>query len=107
MNTQPIKHQIVTAANPDIEQVKKLRKVLVSPTVNTPEPFRGFGGMCGWPKICRLQNGDLYVTHSASYWHTGWQTPIGESQGTEYAEELAKKIPWILDWDAPDGVKSM
>ena len=25
------------------------RKILVSPTVNTPEPFQGFGGWCGWP----------------------------------------------------------
>ncbi|PCH56488.1 MAG: hypothetical protein COC21_00570, partial [Verrucomicrobiales bacterium] len=29
----------------------KFRKVLVSPTVNTPEYFQGFGGFCGWPKV--------------------------------------------------------
>ena len=109
MNTEPIQFQIVAGETHGEDKTDQYRKVLVSPTVNCPEPFRGFGGMCGWPKVCRLQNGDLYVTHSASYWHTGWQTPINESQGTAYAEELATKygVEWILDWDAPDGVKCM
>ena len=45
------------------------RKIIVSPTINTPAPFVGFGGYCGWPRVCRLQNGDLYVAFSAGYWH--------------------------------------
>ena len=109
MKTRQIEFKIAAAEKLDSDKIEAYRKVLVSPSVNTPEPFQGFGGMCGWPKVCRLQNGDLYVTHSASYWHTGWRTPIAESQGTEYAGELAAKrtIPWILDWDAPEGVKCM
>ena len=42
------------------------RKIIVSPTINTPAPF---GGYCGWPRVCRLHNGDLYVAFSAGYWH--------------------------------------
>ena len=45
------------------------RKIIVSPTINTPAPFVGFGGYCGWPRVCRLHNGDLYVAFSAGYWH--------------------------------------
>ena len=37
------------------------RKIITSPTINTPDPFVGFGGFCGWPRICRLLNGDLYL----------------------------------------------
>ena len=48
--------KIVDTENPT--DFHKYRKILVSPTTNTPEPFEGFGGFCGWPKICRLQNGD-------------------------------------------------
>ena len=67
--------KIVNVKTPTAEDFNKYRKILVSPTVNTPKPFKGFGGFCGWPKVCLLQNGDLYVTFSAGYWHASWPTP--------------------------------
>ena len=54
----------------------KYRRILVSPTVNTPDYSKGFGGFCGWPKVTRLQNGDLFVTFHAGYWHASWPTPL-------------------------------
>jgi len=83
------------------QDLDKYRKILVSPTVNTPEPFKGFGGFCGWPKICRLHNGDLFVTFCAGYWHASWPTPL--DCPPEYIEYLTQKYPWIAEWDAPDG----
>ena len=84
----------------------KFRKILASPTVNTPDPFKGFGGWCGWPDVCRLANGDLFVTYCAGYWHGSWPTPLDMPP-----EEEArwKKTPhaWIFDWDCPTGGKMM
>jgi len=91
-----------TTGNPD-----KFRKILVSPTVNTPKPFKGFGGFCGWPKVCRLQNGDIYVVFSAGYWHASWPTPLAETEGPAYAKHLGKERPWLLKWDCPIGAKMM
>ena len=68
-----VTRRIVKGAQP--HDFEKYRKVLVSPTVNTPENFQGFGGFCGWPKIHRLQNGDLFVTFQAGYWHASWPCP--------------------------------
>ena len=82
--------KIVGAENP--KDFHKYRKILVSPTVNTPEPFEGFGGFCGWPKVCKLRNGDLFVAFSAGYWHASWPTPWSQSQGKVYAESMYKTI---------------
>ena len=87
---------------------QKYRKILVSPTVNTPEPFEGFGGFCGWPKVCRLQNGDLYVVFSAGFWHASWPAPFDKhGQPAEYAEKLYKELPWLKDWNCPSGGRRM
>ena len=86
---------------------KQFRKILVSPTVNTPQPFKGFGGFCGWPKICRLDNGDLFVIFSAGYWHASWPTPLDKYEDADYVKGLVKRHPFLKDWDSPDGAKMM
>ena len=77
-------------------------KIIVSPAVNTPEPFVGFGGFCGWPRICRLQNGDLYVTFSAGHWHASWVNPRPELP-PEYAEYMDRAMEGGGTWQAPTG----
>ncbi|MEA1950595.1 MAG: sialidase family protein [Planctomycetota bacterium] len=86
---------------------KQFRRILVSPTVNPPEPFEGFGGFCGWPKICRLQNGDLFVGFGAGYWHASWPTPFEKHTSPRYAEYLYGKIGWLKKWNAPTGGRIM
>ncbi len=79
----------------------KYRKILVSPTINTPQYFAGFGGFCGWPEICRLHNGDLFVTFGAGYWHASWVTPFDIHPRTR--ERYKEQFPWLMDWEAPTG----
>ena len=85
----------------------QFRRILVSPTVNPPEPFEGFSGFCGWPKICRLQNDDLFVTFSAGYWHASWPTPLDKYEDADYVKSLVKRHPFLKDWHAPDGARMM
>ena len=102
----PVAMKIVQAQSAG--DASEFRQILVSPTVNTPEPFEGFGGFCGWPKVCRLQNGDLFVTFCAGYWHASWPTPLADSQGPEYAQSLAERRgKWLLEWNCPIGAKMM
>ena len=99
-----IPSKLVRAAAPG--DFNKFRKILVSPTANTPEPFKGFGGWCGWPDVCRLKNGDLFVTFSAGYWHASWPTPIDVPPQQEAALKSAYG-EWLFDWDCPTGGKTM
>ena len=85
---------------------KDFRKILVSATVNTPEPFQGFGGYCGWPDVCRLKNGDLFVTFGAGYFHGSWPTPVDIPSELQ-AEWKSGGLAWLLDWDCPTGGKIM
>ena len=82
------------------------RKILVSATVNTPEPFQGFGGYCGWPDVCRLKNGDLFVTFGAGYNHASWPTPL-DMPPEEITRWKKGKHAWSLDWDCPEGGRIM
>ena len=83
-----------------------LLKIIVSPDVNPPEPFPGFGGYCGWPTVCRLQNGDLFVTFSAGYWYASWPTPwdIPAADKERFARGARE---WLADWNAPEGGRMM
>ena len=81
---------------------KDLRKIITSPTINTPPPFKGFGGFCGWPRICRLANGDLYTTFSAGYWHASWVNPRPDLP-TAYAEYMDNAFAGGAQWQAPTG----
>ena len=92
----------------EVTGFNEYRKILVSPKVNTPEPFQGFGGFCGWPKVCRLQNGDLYVTFCAGYWHASWPAPFEKhGQPEEYAQDLYRQYPWLEKWECPTGGQMM
>ena len=83
----------------------KFRKVLVSPTVNTPEYFQGFGGFCGWPKVVCLKNGDLLVSFQAGYWHASWPTPLDFPP--DYLKHMTSANPVLNEWHeknkAPEG----
>ncbi|MBT3345850.1 MAG: exo-alpha-sialidase [Gemmatimonadetes bacterium] len=79
-----------------------LRKIIVSPEINCPESFPGFGGFCGWPRICRLLNGDLYVTFSAGYWHASWVNPRPDLP-PDYADYMETHMAGGATWDAPTG----
>ncbi|MEE3264388.1 MAG: sialidase family protein [Candidatus Latescibacterota bacterium] len=79
-----------------------LRKIIVSPEINCPEPFRGFGGFCGWPRICRLHNGDLYVAFGAGYWHASFVNPRPDLPPA-YAQYMEEHMEGGATWDAPTG----
>jgi len=79
-----------------------LRKIIVSPEINGPEPFVGYGGFCGWPRICRLINGDLYVAFSAGYAHASWVNPRPDLP-SEYAEYMDRLLEGGATWYAPTG----
>ena len=78
-----------------------LRKIVVSPAVNAPDPFPGFGGFCGWPRICRLRDGTLFVAFSAGYWHASWVNPRPELPG--HAEYMESQFEGGGTWEAPTG----
>ena len=96
---------VITDDEPRVD-FEKYRKIVVSPDVNPPEPFHGFGGYCGWPTVCRLQNEDLFVTFSAGYWHASWPTPWDIP--AEDKERFTRgALEWLADWDAPGGGRMM
>lgn len=96
---------VITGGEPRVD-FEKYRKILVSPDVNPPEPFHGFGGYCGWTTVCRLHNGDLFVSFSAGYWHASWPTPW--DMPPEARERLMRPDrEWLLNWDAPGGGRMM
>ncbi|NUQ64816.1 MAG: exo-alpha-sialidase [Pirellulales bacterium] len=96
---EPLPAKIVQAGTAG--DFNQFRKILASPTVNTPEPFQGFGGWCGWPDVCRLQNGDLFVAYSAGYWHASWPTPLDMPAGM-----VAQwGVGWLAEWNCPTGGK--
>ena len=56
--------------------------------------------------VCRLQNGDLFVTFSAGYWHASWPTPW--DMPAEDKERFTRgALEWLADWDAPEGGRMM
>lgn len=81
---------------------KELRKIIVSPEINGPEPFVGYGGFCGWPRICSLQNGDLYVAFSAGYAHASWVHPR-KNMPPEYEDYMRRAFKDGDGWNAPTG----
>ena len=85
----------------------RLRKILVSPTINTPRHFEGFGGFCGWPKVCLLRNGDLFVAFGAGYWHASWPTPFNSPPAYIRQLTAAKNRIWLRKWHAPEGGRIM
>ena len=80
----------------------ELRKIIVSPEINGPEPFVGYGGFCGWPRVCSLQNGDLYVVFSAGYAHASWVHPK-KNMPPEYEAYMRRAFKNADGWNAPTG----
>ncbi|SVE62423.1 uncharacterized protein METZ01_LOCUS515277, partial [marine metagenome] len=87
---------LASASAEPTKDFDKFRKVLVSPTVNTPEYFQGFGGFCGWPKVVCLQNGDLFVSFQAGYWHASWPTPLDFPP--DYLKQMTSANPVLKEW---------
>ncbi|MBI3987519.1 MAG: exo-alpha-sialidase, partial [Lentisphaerae bacterium] len=89
------------------------RRVLVSPTINIPPAFKGYGGWNGWPEAIRLRNGDLYVAFCAGYDHASIRTPFDAHP--DYVAEVKRKLKtmgapmqaWTFDWDCPTGGQIM
>lgn len=52
------------------------------------------------------ENGDLFVTFSAGYWHASWPTPIDVPPRQE-ASLKAAYGEWLFDWDCPTGGMTM
>ena len=96
---------VITGDEPRVD-FEKYRKIVVSPDVNPPEPFHGFGGYCGWPTVCRLQNGDLFMTFSAGYWHASWPTPW-DIPAEDKKRFTRGTLEWLADWEAPEGGRMM
>jgi len=94
------------------QEFERFRKILVSPTVNTPEYFKGYGGFNCYTDVLRLINGDLYVTFIAGYAHGSAPTPLDICQ--EELDVESNSFPgrnsfwWALadseeKWDCPTG----
>ena len=62
----------------------------------------GYGGFCGWPRVCRLANGDLYVVFFAGYAHASWVNPR-KNVPPEYTAYMNRMFKGGADWLAPDG----
>ena len=52
------------------------RAILVSPSVNPPAAFPGYGGFVGWESPVRLRSGVWLVGFNAGYWHASAPTPL-------------------------------
>ncbi len=96
----------------DEDIYSRFRKILVSPTINTPDYFKGYGGHNGWPCVLCLRNGDIIVTFCAGYDHPSWKTPLDlhksvEDEVRKRDEEGAVFGAWVLDWDCPTGGRIM
>lgn len=87
------------------EEIERRRQVWVSPTVNTPEPFKGYGGHNGWVDVRRLQNGELLCVFLAGYAHGSPPTPLDI-----HPAENKAGYWWALaecNWDCPTGGQVM
>jgi hypothetical protein len=106
VNTIPLAEQRVIDWRPfAAEEIERRRQVLVSPTVNAPEAFQGYGGHNGWVELVRLQNGDLLCVFVAGYAHGSSPTPLDihpAEKKADYSWALADR-----DWDCPTGGQVM
>lgn len=62
---------------PTPEQTKhlELRRTLVGPGVNQPQPYPGYLGFVGWESVVRTRTGALVMTFTSGYWHASFPTP--------------------------------
>ena len=53
-----------------------VRRVVVGPGVNEPDPFPGYRGSVAWAGVARSKRGTLLVAFNAGYWHVSAPTPF-------------------------------
>jgi sialidase-1 len=58
------------------DKAAELRRVVVGPGYNEPDPFPGFGGSVAWAGVARSKRGTLLVAFNAGYWHVSPPTPF-------------------------------
>jgi photosystem II stability/assembly factor-like uncharacterized protein len=80
------------------------RVTILSPTMNQPDSYPGYGGFVGWVSPVRLKNGDWLIGFSAGYWHASPPTPLRYS--TKTIEEYLK-IGMPADVVSPTGGRAM
>ena len=86
-----------------------LRQVIVSQTVNPPDPFPGYGGSIAWNGVGRSKRGTLVVAFNAGYWHASPATPytkghVGGRLEDEGTLHYSLGMPHV---DAPTGGRIM
>ncbi len=81
-----------------------LRRVVVGPGVNEPDPFPGFGGSVAWAGVARSKSGTLLVAFNAGYWHVSPPTPFVMP---EAKLEYYRKIGMPREVIAPTGGRIM
>ncbi len=59
-----------------------LRRMVVGPGFNQPQPFSGYGGSVAWAGIERSKDDALVVAFNAGYWHVSPPTPFVMPQAT-------------------------
>ncbi|HZM06291.1 MAG TPA: sialidase family protein [Candidatus Saccharimonadales bacterium] len=87
-----------------VERAADLRRVVVGPGVNEPDPFPGFGGSVAWAGVVRLKDGALLAAFNAGYWHVSPPTP---SVMTEAKVEAYRKMGMPREVAAPTGGRIM
>ena len=81
-----------------------VRRVVVGPGVNEPDPFPGFGGSVAWAGITRSKRGTLLVAFNAGYWHVSPPTPFVMP---EPKVEYYRRLGMPRDVVAPTGGRIM
>ena len=81
-----------------------VRRVVVGPGVNEPDPFPGFGGSVAWAGIARSKRGTLLVAFNAGYWHVSPPTPFVMP---EPKVEYYRRLGMSRDVVAPTGGRIM
>ena len=57
-----------------------IRRMLVGPGVNQPDPHPGYTGFVGWESPLRLRDGTLLVGFSTGYWHASPPTAAADAR---------------------------
>ncbi|NQU22159.1 MAG: hypothetical protein HQ567_12820 [Candidatus Nealsonbacteria bacterium] len=79
------------------EEIQRYRQVLVAPTINPPEPFKGYGGHNGWVDIRRLHNGELLCVFHAGYAHGSPPTPLDLHPGEHQVARRRRRRGTVAD----------
>jgi len=81
-----------------------VRRVVVGPGVNKPDPFPGFGGSVAWAGVAHTKRGTLLVAFNAGYWHVSPPTPFVMP---EAKLEFYRSLGMPRDVAAPTGGRIM